>query len=238
MCGIAGFIDIRVGKISDSLYDSVSSMAESISHRGPDDRGVWVDAGSGVALSHRRLSIVDLSPEGHQPMLSAGDRYVIIFNGEIYNFKKIKKEQKGKLKLEKDTDVGFKILKLQKSHFAEWEYYVGKSTSQLELRLGQSETPLVEGWIPNNLLSEILLLQGFPLDSKVRSLSEFKANEVQQVISEFVGHHLFICLDKKVKAETVAKINLRPEDILVCLDSALSDEAKVKLADQCNLKVI
>jgi len=106
------------------------------------------------------------------------------------------------------------------------------------LRFGQSETPLVEGWKPNNLLSEILLLQGFPLDSRVAVLPDFKANEVQQVTSEFVGHHLYICLDKKVKAETVAKINLRPEDILVCLDSAVSDEAKVKLADQCNLKVI
>ena len=69
-------------------------------------------------------------------------------------------------------------------------------------------------------------------------LPEFKANEIKQVTSEFVGHHLYICLDKKVKAETVAKVNLRSEDILVCLDSALSDEAKVKLADQCNLKVI
>lgn len=92
MCGIAGFIDLRVGTISDNLYDSVTSMAESISHRGPDDSGVWVDTENGVALSHRRLSIVDLSPEGHQPMHSASGRYVIVFNGEIYNFKKIKKE--------------------------------------------------------------------------------------------------------------------------------------------------
>ena len=69
-------------------------------------------------------------------------------------------------------------------------------------------------------------------------MSEFKGNDVQQVTSEFVTHPLFVCLDKKIKAETVAKINLRPEDILVCLDTALTDEAKVKLADQCNLKVI
>lgn len=110
--------------------------------------------------------------------------------------------------------------------------------SQLEMLFTNSETPLVKGWQPENLVAEILLLQGFPLDSQVRSLPEFKANEVQQVTSEFIGHHLYVCLDKKVKAETVAKIILRSEDILVCLDSALSDEAKVKLADQCNLKVI
>lgn len=152
--------------------------------------------------------------------------------------KKIKSESKGKPKINSIQDVGFTSHSLDRSHFKEWELFTDKDTTQLELRFEKSETPLIENWQPASLLSEILLLQGFPLDSKVRSLPEFKANEVQQVTSEFIGHHLYICLDKKVKAETVAKINLRPEDILVCLDSALSDEAKVKLADQCNLKVI
>ena len=152
--------------------------------------------------------------------------------------KKRKSEQKGKLKLEKNKDLGLKCFGLDKSNFSELQQFTGKDTAQLELHFGKAETPLIEGWKPENLLSESLLLQGFPLDSKVRSLPEFKSNDVQQITSEFVGHHLYICLDKKVKAETVAKINLRPEDILVCLDSALSNEAKVKLADQCNLKVI
>ena len=60
-------------------------MADQLSHRGPDDVGYWVDESTGVALAHRRLSIIDLSPAGHQPMLSDGARYVIAFNGEIYN---------------------------------------------------------------------------------------------------------------------------------------------------------
>lgn len=152
--------------------------------------------------------------------------------------KKIKTSDKGKFESVATENLGLSIFTLTSSHFNEWQPFSGKDTSQLELRFGESETPLVEDWKPENLLAEILLLQGFPLDSKVRSLPEFKANDVQQVASEFIGHHLYICLDKKVKVETVAKINLRPEDILVCLDSALSDEAKVKLADQCNLKVI
>ena len=150
----------------------------------------------------------------------------------------IKSNNKKELKLNPIVDLGFSSFRLDFSHFKGWDTFTGKDISQLELRFEKTEIPLVEGWKPNNLRTEILLLQGFPLDSQVRSLSEFKANEVQQVTSEFIGHHLYICLDKKVKAETVAKINLRPEDILVCLDSALSDEAKVKLADQCNLKVI
>ena len=60
-------------------------MGEAIVHRGPDDSGVWLDVDAGIGLSHRRLSVLDLSPAGHQPMVSSSGRYVIAFNGEIYN---------------------------------------------------------------------------------------------------------------------------------------------------------
>lgn len=69
-----------------------AKMAERIAHRGPDDMGVWVDQMSGVVLAHRRLSIVDLSPTGHQPMISSSGRYVIAFNGEIYNHLRLRAE--------------------------------------------------------------------------------------------------------------------------------------------------
>lgn len=70
----------------DALSALAHTMGDALRHRGPDDDGVWCDARSGVALAHRRLSILDLSPQGHQPMVSADGRYVLAYNGEIYNF--------------------------------------------------------------------------------------------------------------------------------------------------------
>jgi asparagine synthase (glutamine-hydrolysing) len=67
-------------------------MSRALAHRGPDDEGVWVDADAGIGFGHRRLSIVDLSPAGHQPMISASGRYVITFNGEIYNHAELRTE--------------------------------------------------------------------------------------------------------------------------------------------------
>ena len=81
MCGIAGLF----GQLRPELSSTVERMVASIRYRGPDDSGVWCDERVGIGLGHARLSILDLSPEGHQPMVSASGRYVIVFNGEIYN---------------------------------------------------------------------------------------------------------------------------------------------------------
>ncbi|MBI1920108.1 MAG: asparagine synthase (glutamine-hydrolyzing) [Geobacter sp.] len=90
MCGIAGFIDE-----SSSGYDwcmRLSEMSGKLAHRGPDDGDVWFDPATGVGLAHRRLAIVDLSTSGRQPMSSECGRYVIVFNGEIYNFCHIREQ--------------------------------------------------------------------------------------------------------------------------------------------------
>jgi len=91
MCGLAGFFSTRDWG-SDEMRRIVSRMTDTIAHRGPDDSGTWVDSAAGVALGFRRLAIVDLSALGHQPMLSASGRYVIIFNGEVYNHRNLRRE--------------------------------------------------------------------------------------------------------------------------------------------------
>jgi asparagine synthase (glutamine-hydrolysing) len=91
MCGIAGLID-RSGGPAFVLEERALAMASALAHRGPDGAGVWSDAEAGVALSHRRLAIIDLTPTGAQPMISADGRWVISYNGEIYNARDIARE--------------------------------------------------------------------------------------------------------------------------------------------------
>jgi asparagine synthase (glutamine-hydrolysing) len=91
VCGIAGMLQ-RDGAWDESVADTLRRMVNAIEHRGPDDSGTWLDAERGIALGHRRLSIVDLSPNGHQPMHSASGRFVMVFNGEIYNHRALRTE--------------------------------------------------------------------------------------------------------------------------------------------------
>lgn len=88
MCGITGILQTSSGA---NLAAQIGLMRDALTHRGPDDYGSWVDPDSAhIALGHRRLSVVDLSPLGAQPMISANGRYVLVFNGEIYNFRALR----------------------------------------------------------------------------------------------------------------------------------------------------
>jgi len=90
MCGFAGFFDVT--EQLKQPVENLQQMIRVLSHRGPDDEGIWIDDTTGIGLGHRRLSIVDLSVEGHQPMISNCGRYVIAYNGEIYNYQEIRKD--------------------------------------------------------------------------------------------------------------------------------------------------
>jgi asparagine synthase (glutamine-hydrolysing) len=175
MCGITGFWNWTQQFSPEKMQNITQGMSNTLLHRGPDDGGVWFDVEAGIALGHRRLAIVDLSPEGHQPMLSANGRYVIVFNGEIYNFLELRRqlEQLGhRFRGHSDTEVMlacFSQWGLERSieqfngmfAFALWDRqerisYLGRD------RLG--EKPLYYGWFGSTFIfgSELKALKAHP----------------------------------------------------------------------------
>ena len=184
MCGVAGLLDFRRETPDEELRAIACRMADTLLHRGPDDAGVWVDAAAGIALAHRRLSILDLSPAGHQPMESPSGRYVIVFNGEIYNFPELRdqlKEEAGgclRLRGHSDTEVLLRAIEhwglkptLDSVNgmfaFGLWD------RRERTLHLGRDrfgEKPLYYGWAGKTLLfgSELKALRAHPdLDGEI-----------------------------------------------------------------------
>lgn len=147
-------------------------MSDSLAHRGPDDDGVWCDTNAGLALSHRRLSIIDLSESGHQPMLSASGRYAMTFNGEIYNYIELRNQLQQDWRGQSDTEVllaafnAWGIEKTLKSivgmfALALWDREERRLTLARD-RLG--EKPLYFGWQGEDFLfaSELRALKLHP----------------------------------------------------------------------------
>src|SRR6185369_14380501 len=190
MCGIAGLISS--GRMAPDL---IGRMIRPLAHRGPDDDGIWVDPEVGIGLGHRRLSIVDLSPAGHGPMRSADGRFVLTFNGEVYNHRELRKEledlgaiPEGGWRGHSDTEVfleGIAKWGLQETlrqsagmfAFGLWDRRE-RTLSLVRDRFG--EKPLYYGWAGRDFLfgSELKALRSHPqFDGKIdrRALRLFAA---------------------------------------------------------------
>jgi asparagine synthase (glutamine-hydrolysing) len=196
MCGFAGLIDLERRTTEQAMRVVIARMASTLRHRGPDDAGIWVDAAAGVALGHRRLSILDLSSAGHQPMVSASGRHVLVFNGEIYNFQQLRCEldraTRGALYFHghSDTEVMLAALEhwgVQRAisrmngmfAFALWDrrervLYLGRD------RLG--EKPVYYGWTGKTFLfgSELKALRCYP---------DFSAEINRQALALYLRHN-------------------------------------------------
>jgi asparagine synthase (glutamine-hydrolysing) len=193
VCGFAGFLQVKPAVHASDMGRVAGRMADTLLHRGPDDSGVWTDSAAGIALGHRRLSIIDLSPEGHQPMTSASGRYVIAFNGEIYNFERLRQQLDGDgvgWRGHSDTEVMLAAFErwgvegsLQRFNgmfsFAMWD----RTERVLHLardRLG--EKPLYYGWAGDTLLfgSELKALRAHPA---------WNADIDRNALSSFLRHN-------------------------------------------------
>ena len=172
MCGIAGLIDPK-GAATGEMAETARAMAQTLVHRGPDDSGLWVDDAAGVALAHRRLSIIDLTEQGRQPMASTSGRFVTVYNGEIYNYLTLRRDLSGeRFKGNSDTEVLLaaasrwgveEALKRANGMFAIGIY--DRETRALHLardRLGQK--PLYYGWAGRYFAfaSELKALRAIP----------------------------------------------------------------------------
>src|ERR1035438_3164058 len=158
MCGFAGLLDPAGARGADELTALARTTADTLVHRGPDDGGAWADPEAGIGLGCRRLAVIDLSAEGHQPMVSASGRFVVAYNGEIYNFATLgaRLESAGaQFRGRSDTEVLLSAIDtwglaktLQELNgmfaFALWDR-AGHSLHLVRDRLG--EKPLYFGWV-------------------------------------------------------------------------------------------
>lgn len=176
MCGINGLMTVQ-SVSCDQLHLRAKKMADAIGHRGPDSFGTWADESAGIALGHRRLAIVDLSPAGHQPMASTDERYVLAFNGEIYNHLVLRAELEASSHApawrgHSDTETllaGFTAWGIKETlqravgmfAIALWDRQDRRLTLARD-RLG--EKPLFYGWVHGSFVfgSELKALRAYP----------------------------------------------------------------------------
>lgn len=144
---------------------------------------------------------------------------------------------------ETPEDLGFRVFKQVPSNYRRWRDYEGQSVSEYQSQLAGFTSPLVEGWDPIALRTEVMLAQGFPLDSRIARCDALPHNAVDVISHEWCEHRLWVCLDECLAPETVHALSTsaggyEPEDVFVCLDSALSDEARARLDDRCHVVII
>ncbi len=219
MCGIAGFCETVSRSTREELKATAAAMAATLHHRGPNDSGVWTDPSAGIVLAHRRLSILDLSPLGHQPMHSGSGRYALSFNGEIYNFRALRSE----LECLGHTFRGHSDTEVMLASFTQWgirqavERFNGMfafavwDRDEHRLYLARDrfgEKPLYYGWMGRTFLfaSELKALRAHP---------DFQAHINRDVLALYFRHgyipapYSIYCGISKVLPGTI--LTVRPE---------------------------
>jgi len=194
MCGITGiFGNLR----KDELAISVQKMSSTLTHRGPDDAGTWINEESGIAFGHQRLSIVDLSSVGHQPMMSPCGRFSVIFNGEIYNHLQLR--DKLNASAYKQSWKGHSDTETLVSAFSQWG--IEKTLEQLvgmfaiavwDIRIKKlylirdrfGEKPLYYGWSNNTFL----------FGSELKALRSYKGfnNEIDRNVLSLYMQYMYV----------------------------------------------
>jgi adenine-specific DNA-methyltransferase len=186
----------------------------------------------------RRYLCVQMPESVEADSVAAKAGYSTIAEIGKERLRRVIKKLKQEAKPSSNEDLGFRVLKLTKSHFKAWQDYAGHDLEQLQILFDEAQDPLVKGWTPNALLTEIMLLEGFPLDSTISEVADTPGNDVRVVTSDHSAHRVLVCLDQQLDGNTVDGLALHEADVFVCLDAALTDQVKQRLSDRCTLKTI
>jgi len=154
---------------------------------------------------------------------------------------KMKNEKQGKLALkdrEAPEDLGFKAFKLARSNYKQWEGLEGKETETYSKQMELHVEPLVRGWKPETVTWEVAVKEGYSLASRIEKIPDSKKNTIYRVSDPEKGQSFRICLDDKIKLGDLNTLHLKRDDLFICRDAALDDEAAANLALQCRLKTI
>lgn len=228
---------------------NITLMKYLLSFTGPDDLVVDFFAGSG-STAH---ALDELNQE------DGGNRsFVLVQLPELLDEKHegrkrkfdtiadITRERIRRAFKQNKSEAGFLSFGLGKSHFRAWNDVEGADLTALEKAFAEAESPLVKDWTWEGLRTEVMLLEGFPLDSRVEPVKELNPgskagagkNRVERIHHEWHAHRLLVCLDKKVAPETIKDLQLEDGDIFICLDTAIDDQSKLRLSDKGMIKTI
>jgi adenine-specific DNA-methyltransferase len=226
-------------------FPKPTSLIKNLIKLGSDDEDIILDffSGSGTTAhsvidinieekTNRKFICVQLPELVDEKHIAFIDGYKKISQIAIERIKRVIKS------IKKKSDIGFKLYTLQHSSYKPWKNYTGTDIKELENLFESNSSPLVEDWKPENLLSEIILIEGFPLDSIIEVIDTYKKNKITQVSSDFCEHKLLVCLDFNIDDNTIKSLELSDNDIFICLDTAVSDKDKVALQDKGLIKTI
>lgn len=133
---------------------------------------------------------------------------------------------------------GFRVFKLSSSNFKHWDAFQKTDTNSLELALDEMTSPLIKNWKEEDLLIEILLIEGFPINSKIKIDTTFDSNKIVLVFEDFSDYKLLICLDEKINSNTISKMKVIQNGNFICLDTAINDSQKIELSNKIIIKTI
>ena len=135
-----------------------------------------------------------------------------------------------------NEDLGFKVFKLAQSNYKQWDGTPDQTPEAYVEQMTMFDDSLVDGWIPENVIYEVAIKEGYPLTCKVEALQNVKNNRVYKVSGD--EQFFFICLDESLSPGMLEELKLEKSSLFVCLDSALTDEQAANLTLQCKLKTI